>query len=185
MQITLIYFNELSKIQNRNLRKFADSIAGSAKVEKAVELWSTSTHFQWKCFSYYQQTCVSSILCFTSHIVHDSTPISMSTTWVGTICSGIGEGDPAIIVALSHRPRPPAHTGAPTGAHFNEVGRPVRTSENSSRIGSLPSVCEGLQQALRSLAVLMNREQSTHGVRYPFPNTLHVTTKALSLFLPV
>jgi len=33
--------------------------------------------------------------------------------------SGIGEEDPDSIVALSHRYRPPVHTGEPTETHFN------------------------------------------------------------------
>jgi len=128
-------------------------------------------------------TCRLSIV--KQHIVHDSMPISMPTTWVVTTCSGIGEEDPVIIVALSHRRRPPAHTGAPTGTYFNGEDRPVRTSENSCRIGSLPSPCQALQQAPLSLSVLMDGEQSIQGGRCPFLNAPHVTTKALPLFPPV
>src|SRR5258708_28811714 len=49
-------------------------------------------------------TCRLSIV--KQDIVHDSMPISMPTTWVVTTCSGIGEEDSDIIVALSHRRRP-------------------------------------------------------------------------------
>src|SRR5260370_8609013 len=108
-------------------------------------------------------------------IVHGSMPISMPTTWVVTTCSGIGEEDPDIIVALSHCRRPSAHTGEPTGTHLNGEDRPVRTSENSHRIGSLPSACQVLQQAPLSLAVLMDGEQSIHGGRSLFPNAPHVS----------
>src|SRR2546426_2210577 len=104
-------------------------------------------------------TCRLSIV--KQDIVHNSMPISMPTTWVVTTGSGIGEEDPDIFVALSHRRRPPAHTGAPTGTHFNGENRPVRTSENSYRIGSLPGPCQVLQQAPLSLSVLMDGEQST------------------------
>src|SRR5260221_3476240 len=96
-------------------------------------------------------------------IVHDSMPISMPTTWVVTTCSVIEGEDSDIIVALSHRRRPPAHAGKPTGTHLNGEDRPVSTSENSSRIGSLPSVCQVLQQPPLSLAVLMDGEPSIHG----------------------
>src|SRR5229473_4393265 len=109
-------------------------------------------------------------------ILHGSMPISMPTTWVVTTCSGLGEEDPDIIVALSHRRRPPAHTGAPTGTRFNGENRPVRTSENSCRIGSPPSQGQGLQQAPLSLAVLMDGEQSTHGGRCMFSTARHVRT---------
>src|SRR5258708_1091389 len=112
-------------------------------------------------------------------------PISIPTTWVVSTCSGIGEEDPDIIGALSHRRRPPAHTGAPTETRCNGENRPVRTSENSSRIGSPPSQGQGLQQASLSLPVLMDWEQSTQGGRCPFPNAPHVTTKALPLLPPV
>jgi hypothetical protein len=60
-----------------------------------------------------------------------------------------------------------------------------RTSENSCRIGSLPSACQVLQQAPLSLAVLMDGEPSLHGGRCLFPNAPHVTTKALPLLPPV
>jgi len=109
----------------------------------------------------------------------------MPTTWVVTTCSSIGEEDSDLIVALSHRRRPPAHTGAPTGTRFNGEDRPVRTSEHSFRIGSLPSPCQVLQQAPWSLPVPLDGEQSTQGGRCPFPNAPHVTTKALPLLPPV
>src|SRR6266516_4801954 len=106
-------------------------------------------------------------------------PISIPTTWVVTTGSGIGEEDPDIIVALSHRRRPPAHTAEPTGTHLNGKTGKYRTSENSCRIGSPPGACQGLQQAPLSLAVLMDGEPSIHGGRCPFPNAPHVTTEAL------
>ncbi len=99
--------------------------------------------------------------------------------------SGIGEEDPDIIVALSHRHRPPAHTGASIGTHFNGEDRPLRTSENSCRIGSPPGACQGLQQAPLSLAVLMDGEQSTHGGHGLFLDVPQVTTMALPLLPPV
>src|SRR5258708_22992267 len=95
-------------------------------------------------------------------------PISMPTTWVVTTCSGIGEEDPDIISALSHRRRSSAHAAEPTGTRFNGEDRPVRTSENSSRIGSPPSACQGLQQAQWSLPVLMDGEQSIQGGHWLF-----------------
>ncbi|HKF36305.1 MAG TPA: hypothetical protein VKB35_05340, partial [Ktedonobacteraceae bacterium] len=109
----------------------------------------------------------------------------MPTTCVVTTGSGIGEEDPDIIGALAHRRRPPAHTGKPTGTRLNGDDRPVRTSENSCRIGSLPGACQVLQQAPLSLAVLMDGEPSTHGGRGSFPNAPHVTTMALPLLPPV
>src|SRR5260370_11248549 len=69
-------------------------------------------------------TCRLSIV--QQDIVHDCMPISMPTTWVVTTCSGIGEEDPDIIGALSHRRRPPAHTGKPTGTRLNGEGREVQ-----------------------------------------------------------
>src|SRR5207249_3769744 len=90
-----------------------------------------------------------------------SIPISIPTTWVVSTRSGIGEEDPDIIGALSHRRCPPVHTAEPTGTRLNGEDRPVRTSENSSWIGSPPSACQGLQQAPLSLAVLMDGEPST------------------------
>src|SRR5258708_1372098 len=101
-------------------------------------------------------TCRLSIV--KQDIVHDSMPISMPTTWVVTTCSGIGEEDSDIIVALSHHRRPPARTGAPTGTRFNGEDRPVRTSENSFRIGSLPIPCQVLQQAPLSLPALIDAQ---------------------------
>ncbi len=110
----------------------------------------------------------------------------MPTTWVVTTRSGIGEEDPDVIVALSHRRRPPAHTGKPTGTHLNGEDRevqderePIVDRQSSQRVPG------AAYRAPLSLAVLMDGEQSTHGGRCPFPNAPHVTTMALPLLPPV
>src|SRR5947209_7338038 len=93
----------------------------------------------------------------------------------------MGEEGLDIIGALSHRHCLPAHTAEPTRTRLNGEDRPIRTSENSSWIGSPPSSCQGLQQAPWSLPVLMDGEQSPQGGRCPFPNAPHGATKALPL----
>ncbi|MFL5627403.1 MAG: hypothetical protein ACJ788_17645, partial [Ktedonobacteraceae bacterium] len=62
---------------------------------------------------------------------------------------------------------------------------PVRTSENSSGIGSLLGAGLVLQQASSSLAILMDGGPSIQGGHSFLSKRPHVTTEALPLFPPV
>ena len=84
-------------------------------------------------------------------------PISIPTAYASAAGGGIGEDVSDIVSAL------PPHTNVRVSQLSQRGNRPVRTSEHSLWIGSLPSFGQVLQQASWSLTILMDGELSVVG----------------------